>query len=83
MFNQPIDNPQRLPLSTIVQQLFDNTLHALAIELPDEMHIKFRLNSGRKLYIERGGKLGPISCSTPEEMKQYFDSLWSIAETSV
>ena len=42
-------------------------------------NIKFRLNSGRKLYIERGGKLGRKvgSIKTTEQKKEEYKDIIS------
>ena len=52
-----------------VKDLIDNGVN---LYMQKEQNIKFRLNSGRKLYIERGGKLGRKvgSVKTTEQKKE-------------
>ena len=46
----------------------------------ERSNIQYRLNSGRKQYIERGGKLGrkPGSCKTTEQMKEEYKEVISL-----
>ena len=71
---------QNIGISSLQPNGEVNPIASIMITILAEMsniersNIQYRLNSGRKQYIERGGKLGrkPGSCKTTEQMKEEY-----------
>lgn len=71
---------QNIGISSLQPNGEVNPIASIMITILAEMsniersNIQYRLNSGRKQYIERGGKLGrkPGSCKTAEQMKEEY-----------
>ena len=77
---------QNIGISSLQPNGEVNPIASIMITILAEMsniersNIQYRLNSGRKLYIERGGKLGrkPGSCKTTEQMKEEYKEVISL-----
>ena len=77
---------QNIGISSLQPNGEVNPIASIMINILAEMsniersNIQYRLNSGRKLYIERGGKLGrkPGSCKTTEQMKEEYKEVISL-----
>ena len=77
---------QNIGISSLQPNGEVNPIASIMITILAEMsniersNIQYRLNSGRKQYIERGGKLGrkPGSCKTTEQMKEEYKEVISL-----
>lgn len=77
---------QNIGISSLQPNGEVNPIASIMITILAEMsniersNIQYRLNSGRKQYIERGGKLGrkPGSCKTTEQMKEVYKEVISL-----
>ena len=77
---------QNIGISSLQPNGEVNPIASIMITILAEMsniersNIQYRLNSGRKQYIERGGKLGrkPGSCKTTEQMKEEYREVISL-----
>lgn len=77
---------QNIGISSLQPNGEVNPIASIMITILAEMsniersNIQYRLNSGRKQYIERGGKLGrkPGSCKTTEQMKEEYKEVLSL-----
>ena len=77
---------QNIGISSLQPNGEVNPIASIMITILAEMsniersNIQYRLNSGRKQYIERGGKLGrkPRSCKTTEQMKEEYKEVISL-----
>lgn len=77
---------QNIGISSLQTNGEVNPIASIMITILAEMsniersNIQYRLNSGRKQYIERGGKLGrkPGSCKTTEQMKEEYKEVISL-----
>ena len=77
---------QNIGISSLQPNGEVNPIASIMITILAEMsniersNILYRLNSGRKQYIERGGKLGrkPGSCKTTEQMKEEYKEVISL-----
>ena len=77
---------QNIGISSLQPNGEINPIASIMITILAEMsniersNIQYRLNSGRKQYIERGGKLGrkPGSCKTTEQMKEEYKEVISL-----
>lgn len=77
---------QNIAISSLQPNGEVNPIASIMITILAEMsniersNIQYRLNSGRKQYIERGGKLGrkPGSCKTTEQMKEEYREVISL-----
>ena len=77
---------QNIGISSLQPNGEVNPIASIKITILAEMsniersNIQYRLNSGRKQYIERGGKLGrkPGSCKTTEQMKEEYKEVLSL-----
>ena len=77
---------QNIGISSLQSNGEVNPIASIMITILAEMsniersNIQYRLNSGRKQYIERGGKLGrkPGSCKTTEQMREEYKEVISL-----
>ena len=77
---------QNIGISSLQPNGEVNPIASIMITILAEMsniersNIQYRLNSGRKQYIERGGKLGRKSgsCKTTEQMKEEYKEVISL-----
>jgi DNA invertase Pin-like site-specific DNA recombinase len=77
---------QNIGISSLQPNGEVNPIASIMITILAEMsniersNIQYRLNSGRKQYVERGGKLGrkPGSCKTTEQMKEEYKEVISL-----
>ena len=77
---------QNIGISSLQPNGEVNPIASIMITILAEMsniersNIQYRLNSGRKHYIEQGGRLGrkPGSCKTTEQMKEEYKEVISL-----